>query len=464
MVDLDEDKENKGIVVVDLCKPYGISMVDEAIEKKVVFFGYPVLNLENNSEIEDKLGDIFKQVKNLEQNCQNTEEFKKLKNLISELRGKDNFSKIIFNTLDEDDKEYDANFEKFKNGIKSIGSKYQDPFLHLLEVKNYMNNKNSNRSPFKNTRNIFKKIKSNKDVYVVVPHNPKVSIGKISQKNKFFYDRDNSDEDDEILAYLLCKFVHKLKKYKGGSYYSSYIEKDDKDIDNDYKKDLLANRKNILAQFLQAFKVEGLKTFSIKEVPLQYVMQRGTARIINNEKYKEAYNIIDRIYNNGKVEKDLSWLTPSYFEMLMLTLLKNEYGEGYEAYHTGGSGDYGIDGIIVKKDEKDDKLVAVLQCKSENITEGKAEGLVKEIREGISNSEGNKEDYDIYIATRGGYGKRNWCKGKQTDWGCQIDENVYIMDKTIIMKKLKEIFNPQLFQNFPDYELLEEIAQNNKEG
>lgn len=383
-----DTKESNGLVVVDLCKPYGISMVEEAIESNIVFFVYPIINLKN--EKIEKLNELFEKIKESIEKNQKWEDLSpnqknELKDLIKSLSN--NKFSIILNTSD-----IDNNIKDFKKKLENFGQTYK--LKNKSEIK-----KLNKHSPYNNTQKLILKINESKNVYVIIPHIPKITIG-ILETNKFY-------QEPNTLAKIFYKFICKLKD-KNKIYYKNYINASN---NLDYHKDVLFNRKNLLAQFLQAFKIKDNSIeVNIGNFPLQYVMQRGTARIINNER---AYGIIDKIYkdkkkqklvnkiynDDNKIKKNLSWLTPSYFEMLILILLKNEYNGEYEAYYTGGTGDYGIDGVLMDNKEH---IYAIVQCKSCNLTSNNAKKLVNEIKNNHTDLENTPM---IYIATRGEYKK-----------------------------------------------------------
>ncbi len=455
---MSNSKEDESLVLVDLCKPYGIDMTKEAIDNKVIFFGYPLLNLENNND--NNLDELFEKIAEIIDNnytedirCNDKDDLKskdlhELAKIISKLIDRDKFNSIIFYPTDND-KLFNRSFDEFKDKLKSI-EKGDDSKIYSLINKKYIidnsNKDNNNKnSPYHNTKNSINKIIKAQNVYVIIPHNPYVTIGKLAKSKLYSYPKP------ETLANLFYKFICKLK-CKDLGYYKDYCINNDK-TNNDKRGDILFNRKNMLGQFLQAFEIKETKDVEITEIPLQYLMIRGTTRIIKEE--NAAYEKINSIYTSiGKVEKGLSWLTPTYFEMLSLTLLKYKYnkdGNNYEAYHTGGSGDFGIDGIIMDNNN----IIAILQCKSGDIGDSNIDSIIHNIEDSI-----DKENTKIYIATRGIYKPKNKNKEK-FGYKFKDKENVIILDKEIILQYLKSL-DLKIFENFPDYKLIEEIVKTDK--
>ncbi len=439
-----DTKESNGLVVVDLCKPYGISMVKEATENNVIFLGWPLLNTEDIPEKNEKLNKLFEKVAEFIRNKKegweklSSNQKEELEKQIEDLSN-DKFSSII-------SKDFDNGFKNFKDFINEWNLNNENTknssIIHTLKNKKYIFTK-TNKSPYKYTYSLIKKIREAKTVYVVVPSNPEITVS-ILETDKVYQDK----EGFRILAKLFYKFV---LKSKSKDYYKDYINTSN---DPKYAEDVLFNRKNLFAQFLQAFKIKNtcIKV-NISNFPLQYVMQRGTARIIND---KRAYKIIADIYKHQKnIGKDLSWLTPSYFEMLILILLKNEYKGAYEAYHTGGTGDYGIDGVLMDNKEH---IYAIVQCKSGNLTSNNAKKLVNEIKNNYNDPENTPM---IYIATRREYnngkeGNRN--NEDEIEYKIEGKENVRIWDEKTIMTKLKNC-DINIFEKFPNYKLIKEIKE-----
>lgn len=327
-----DEEEKEGIVLVDLCKPYGVDLSEKAYEIKRFFLGYVQLD---RSKIDGKVKNIFKDIysdlkkvidqKEVTENKDNSDIDSIKKNIIVNLKGlgpliSKNGKQGIFKDLTTEKNER-------KEGMGTV----------IYNIINDMNKKVNNKEP----------------VYVIVPHVPYLYIGKV--KNLRYYGEELNDKFYDELLNLLMYFYGERSKLEQ----KRLIELEDY---KDYPRDFFG-------QLIQSFEVENFRRFNYVDLPLSFLMIPSVqARLYKSdtEEHKDFINMVKELYENGKVTKEritsnliLKWFTPTSMEILSSSLLKYENSD-CEIYHIGGAGDNGMDVIGMHEN----KVKFVAQCKT----------------------------------------------------------------------------------------------------
>ena len=373
-------KEANDAVLLDLCKPYNVDLSQQAYKNKRFFLGYVLLHKIEKQHEED-LKKLFKELyedlekfkKYTETANSNPEDEKKLTKLytnkISEALEKIN--NIVPFTSEDGKKEgliinlaNLANLAKIKNvdNIKEVIDNIGKENIDDYQLKNRLLKPSKLEGQythiFKILKDIDKTITENGQVYVVVPHIPFIYIGKV--KSLSYYKYKNKELAELLMHYYKEADPKHIKKFQ-----EKYEE-----------KEKWFEQRNFFGQLIQSFEVKEFKKFNYVDLPLSFLMIRNQAMpYLKEQKENEEFiNTVKELYekNDSSVKKKitedliLKWFTPTSIEMLSTILLKYK-NKGYEVYHTGGTGDNGMDIIGTKEGEV--KFVA--QCKTSfNLKEG----------------------------------------------------------------------------------------------
>ncbi len=434
-----EEDTKDSSVLVDLCKPYNVDLSENAKDKKRFFLGYDIVLKLDNEEVKTLFQKIYDSLSKLDENS--IEEVRKNLTNIKEIvpfiyeKGK-NEEGILLNLAKITKK------DKISEVIKEIGYERIDPYLlnkHIFKSKEDSGNDDSknNQGQYTHIYNIIREmhdaIANGKSVYVVVPHIPFVYIGKVKSLDYL--------EDVDLLAELLVDFYKRVNN------------KTKKDLKLSSDKGLFIQR-DFLGQLIQSFEVEKFRTVNYTDLPFSLLMSRGQARFYekDSDENKEFISIVKKLYETGtalekKISKELilDWFTPTSIEELSGILIKYENKEKYpdlEIYHTGGTGDNGMD--IIGTVGNEIKLVG--QCKTDFEDFKKYYDRVKKIREE------NKNENILFYYIFTGENRKQWSEGIY---------NTEIWDKNklteLIMKYLGEL------KQIPQYaSVLNKYNSNNK--
>ena len=143
-----------------------------------------------------------------------------------------------------------------------------------------------------------------------------------------------------------------------------------------------------IGDIVQCWQVDDFEKIVFPLIPRWLGSQLLNRTTIGWIKGAKAAQIVGQIYeqkweglpsNSGDIQgKLLDWVSPSMFEHMVCSLLQLEYPE-YYWFHTGGSGDCGVDGMAI---DKSGKIFALVQCKLQ--TNEDLAQIISELREKAS--------------------------------------------------------------------------------